>query len=107
MRLSWLEMVFDLLILKELRGKTASEGFLELSWFCMEKLLADARQYILLRAVIAEVMDDENLSLFHIGFLKQGKLQGQRIDVPAIDLKVLRQRTSIFYSQWTKKEVLM
>ena len=50
----------------------------------------------------AKVMDDENLSLFQMGFLKQGKLQGQRIDVPAIGFKVLRHITSIFDSQWIK-----
>lgn len=72
----------------------------------MKKLLAYARQYVFLCAVIAEVMDEENLPLFQMGFLKQGKLQGQRIDVPAIDFKVLRHRTRIFDSQWMKK-VLM
>lgn len=69
--------------------------------------MAYAGQYILLCAVTAKVMDDENLSLFQTGFLKQGKLQGQRIDVPAIDFKVLRQRTRILDSQCIKKEVLM
>lgn len=105
-RLSWLEVLFDFLILKELRGKTGCEEFPEWSWFCVKNLLAYARQYVSLCAVIAEVTDEENLSLFQMGFLKQGKLQGQRIDVPAIDFTVLRHRTSIFDSQWIKK-VLM
>lgn len=56
-------------------------------------------------AVIAKVMVEENLSQFQIGFLKD-KFQGQRIDVPAIDFKVLRHRTSTFDSQWIK-EVLI
>lgn len=47
-------------------------------------------------------MDEENVSLFHMGFLKQGRLQVQRIDVAAIDFIVLKLKTSIFDSQWIK-----
>lgn len=47
-------------------------------------------------------MDEENVSLFHMGFLKQGKLQVQRIDVASIDFIVLKLKTSIFDSRWIK-----
>lgn len=107
MRLNWLEVFFDLLILKELRGKTGCEGFPEQSCFRVKKLLVYAKQCIFLSTVIAKVMDEENVSLFQMGFLKQGKLKGQRIDVPAIDFKVLRHRTSIFDSQRIKKVLML
>lgn len=107
MRLSWLEVGFDLLILKELRGKTGCEGFPEWSCFHVKKLLVYARQCIFLSTVIAKVIDEENVSLFQMGFLKQSKLQGQIIDVPATDFKVLRHRASIFASPWIKKVLML
>lgn len=65
-----LELVFDLSVLKGLSSKTGCQEFPEQSCFCVKKLLAYARQYIFLFAVVGEVMDEKNLSSFQIGFLK-------------------------------------
>lgn len=65
-----LELVFDLSVVKGLSSKTCCQEFPEQSCFCVKKLLAYARQYIFLCAVIGEVMDEKNLSLFQMGFLK-------------------------------------
>lgn len=59
-----------------------------------------------LSRVIGKMIDEENVS-FQVGFLKQGKLHGQRIDVSAIHFKVLRHRTSIFDSQWIKRILML
>lgn len=55
----------------------------------MKKILAYTRKHIFVSAVLAKVMDEENVALFQMGSLKQGKLQDERIDVAATDFTAL------------------
>lgn len=54
-----------------------------------KKILVYTRKRIFVSAVLAKVMDEENVSLLQIGFLKRGKLQDERIDVAATDFTAL------------------
>lgn len=56
---------------------------------CEKKILVYTRKRIFVSAVLAKVMDEENVSLLQIGFLKRAKLQDERIDVAATDFTAL------------------
>lgn len=55
----------------------------------MKKILAYTRKCIFVSVILAKVMDEKNVSLFQMGFLKWEKPQDERIDVAATDFTAL------------------